>query len=265
MPTESLRSRLTAASARLREVDSPALAEAVDAVLAPNGWAQLRTSDPSVSGGTERNLAMNMPESIRDQIVAAVEADPGAASVTAKVNEGYVAYLAGRFTPRKRPAQRSAQGGGKRVNLNVRPSGALRQQVTDAGASAAGIGTEYLMSQYKLGPYAQDAPAAPLPRGAERIPEVPSAVRDRIREAAKAAGERVDDVVNEGFAKYLDGRFVPEAPVWSAQERADMVAMKIRPNDGLYEQVKAAGGLRPLQVAVAYLLDEFGIEAGTAE
>ncbi|MFD9249539.1 hypothetical protein [Streptomyces bottropensis] len=259
----SLRTRLAQASAKLTEAQAPALAAAVDEILAPGGWETLRHTDPARSEQMDRNLAMNIPKVVRDEIVKAVEADPEAASVTAVGNKGLVEYLAGRF---QMPERSGTHGyGGERVNLNWRPMQSLRSQVEERGVSVARVAVEYLMSRYEIGPYAQGARVS-LPRGADRIPSLPRVVRDAIRKAAGVQGDdRVDDVVNEGLQKFLDGDFVPLAPVWSQEAREDMAPFKIRPNDGLYEKagVKAkALGLRASQVAIDYLLEEYGITEG---
>lgn len=265
----SIRATLTQASAKLSAVGSPGLAEAVDAVLAPGGWELLRGTDPSRSEGTERNLAINIPETIRDQIRAAVNEDPEMESVTAAVNHGFRLFLNGSFTPAGRQG-RSVDGSGARVNLNVRPSGQMRDQITQAGHSAAAVASHYLMFRYQLGPYAGGAREV-LPKGAQRNPEVPRRIRDRIRELAAAAGDRVDDIVNEGFQKFLAGEFDPQPVVWSADDLADMVPLRMHPSDDLFERVKEAarkrpqGALRPAQVAIDYLLDQFSIEADRAE
>ncbi|MFD7615737.1 hypothetical protein [Streptomyces sp. NPDC059802] len=262
MPSSNdLRNRLTTAAARLREVDSPGLADAVDAVLAPKGWTHLRSTDPVATGTTEPNMIMSISKTVRDQIVAA-RRSPGA-TVTDDVNEAFTKFLAGEFVPRK-PARARHGAPDEKVNLNVRPSSVLRQQVAEsAEMTAANVAADYLMRKYGLGPYAADAKAAPLALGSVRIPTVPRTVREEIRTRAATAGRKVNDDVDEGFQKYLAGEFTPTAPVWA--DTADMVPMKMRPNDTLHDQVLAAGGLRPLQVAVAYLLSKYSITPGAAE
>lgn len=267
--THSIRDTLTQASAKLAAVGSPGLAEAVDAVLAPGGWELLRGTDPSRTEGTERNLAINIPETIRDQIRAAVAADAEMESVTAAVNHGYWLFLNGSFIPAGRQG-RSVEGSGARVNLNVRPSGQMREQIVAAGHSAAAVASHYLMFRYGLGPYASDARKS-LPKGAQRNPEVPRRIRDQIRAAAAASGDLVDDIVNEGFQKFLDGDFDPQPVVWRPEDAADMVPLRMHPDDDLFERVKQAvkdrpgGVLRPAQLAIDYLLDQLGIDPETPD
>lgn len=276
----TLRQHLAQASARLAAVESPELARYIDEVLAPGGWEKLRATDPSRTEGSV-NLAINIPESLRDQIWEAAKADPAGTTLTAKVNEGLGEYLAGRFTMPEWVDQRSVQPE-KRVNLNVSASRLLtvqasekvREESGDRRASAARVAAEYLMSVYRLGRYAEDYKQRPvLARGAQRNPEVPRRIRDQIRELAAASGDRVDDVVNEGLQKFLDGSFDPEPVVWRAEDMADMTPLRMHPNDDLFEQVKQAckahavlnAKTGPRTVAVAYLLEEFGLtgEAGT--
>lgn len=270
--TPSLRSLLAAGSGRLRQEDALSrdealeLAGAIDRALAPGGWAFLQYTDPMRSEGTETGLAITLLKTVHDEIVAAVEADPEAPSVTAKINEGFNRFLDGQFTLPDRVGTKSAEGQQRSV-LNVRPLGALARLVAKRGAVPARVAGEYLMSCYQLGPYAPDAMTV-LPRGKERFPEVPRVVRDAIRAEADRTGWRTDDVINEGFQKFLDGEFDAQRPVWTQEARSDMVVMKVRPNDDLFEQVARAGkerGLRPMHVAVDYLLDEFEITAGVAD
>ncbi|AKZ60795.1 hypothetical protein SAM23877_p086 (plasmid) [Streptomyces ambofaciens ATCC 23877] len=274
----SLRDGLAEVSAFVAGTQRADLAAFVDAALAPGGWEQLRATDPSRVEGSH-NLAMNIPESIRDQIKAAAAADPAATTLTAKVNEGLAEYLAGRFKMPRWVDRRSVQPEA-RVNLNVMASKLLstqatekiRQETHDRRASSARVAAEYLMFTYKLGRYAPGARVA-LPQGAERNPEVPRRVRDLIRELSAASGERVHDIVNEGFQKFLDGEFDPQPVVWSAEDAADMVPMRMRPNDALHDRVKEACKGHPVLnaktgpnvLAIDYLLDQLGIEADRAE
>lgn len=137
----SLRSQLTAAAARLREVDSPDLAEAVELVLAPTGWGRLRRSAPSVSGsGAGEELAPNlpiyMPKTLRDEIKAGVAKAPGNVTLSSEAEKALKAFVAGEFVPGK--PERAARGtGGEKVNLNVRVDAELRKQAEDFGADNA--------------------------------------------------------------------------------------------------------------------------------
>ena len=132
-------------SSRLAAVESPELARYIDEVLAPGGWEKLRATDPSRTEGSV-NLAINIPESLRDQIWEAAKADPAGTTLTAKVNEGLGEYLAGRFTMPEWVDQRSVQPE-KRVNLNVSASRLLtvqasekvREESGDRRASAARV------------------------------------------------------------------------------------------------------------------------------
>ncbi|MFF8422904.1 hypothetical protein [Streptomyces sp. NPDC015680] len=260
MPTNrELRAQLAAASARLHEVDSPALAAAVETVLAPRGWAALRATDTDGTAGP--NLSVLMDKAARDQIMAAAKA--AGTSVTDDVNEGFRSFLAGEFTPRK-PVRARYGAAVERVNLNVTPALSLRQQVEEqAGMSAANVAADYLMRKYKAGPYTAGYAADSLPPGTVCNPQVPRTVRDEIRSRAAAAGNKVTDDVNEGWQKYLDGQFTPETLAWS--DTSDMVNLRMNPNDDLHDKLRAVKGIRPLQVAIAYLLAKYGIDPGAAK
>lgn len=270
--TPPLRSVLAKGSGRLKK-DKPMsrdealeLAGALDRALAPGGWAFLQHTDPVRAAGANAALAIDVLKTIHEQIIAAVDADPEAPSVTAKVNEGFNRFLSGEFVPDAKRADTLAVKGQQRSMLNVSPLGELTRMVAERGWKPARVASHYLMSCYGLGPYAPDAQKF-LSRGQQRVPEVPRVVRDAIRAEATRTGWRTDDVVNEGLQKFLDGEFEPQAPVWTSEAKADLVQMKLYPNDDLFERVTKlakARGIRPLQVAIDYLLDEFEITDGVA-
>ena len=153
----NLRPRLAAASSKLRAMNEPDLADAIDIVLAPNGWGRLRRSDPATSDSLDRNMAMRMPHDWREQIKQRAQAAGN--KLVDDVNEGLQTYLAGKFEP-VAPG-RAPQGFGEMVNLNVRAKDALREAVTQQGDhSPALVAAAYLMSKYKVGPYAPQKKAA---------------------------------------------------------------------------------------------------------
>ncbi|WP_404974817.1 hypothetical protein [[Kitasatospora] papulosa] len=265
MPTRNnLRAGLTAASARLREVNSPDLAEHVDTVLA------LSMYELGSALNVDENLSIRIPTTARDRIVAAVEAAKQAApqdekeqhSVTADVNEGFTAYLAGEFTPS--PPVRARRGTAEeKVTLNVRPDEALRQQVEDTGVKPMHVAMDWLMRKYETGPYTPGATNTVRPAGSVRIPQVPRPVRDLIRARVADAGKNVNTEIEEAFTRFLAGDFTPVAPAWP--KGADMVPFKVSPNNDLFDEVKARGeGLTPMQVAMAFLLAEYDIAPDTA-
>ncbi|WP_327259943.1 hypothetical protein [Streptomyces sp. NBC_01240] len=148
----NLRPRLTAAATKLREINEPDLADAIDTVLAPNGWGRLRRSDPAVSDSLDRNMAMRMPSDWREQIKARAQAAGN--KLADDVNEGFQLYLDGKFNP-VAPGRSPYGSAGEMVNLNVRAKDALREAVTQQGDySPALVAAAYLMSKYKVGPYA---------------------------------------------------------------------------------------------------------------
>ena len=253
-----LRTNLKAAATQLRQTKTPALAEAIDTVLAPGGWKALRNTD---SVGTGDNLSIRMIREFRDQVVAAARA--AGDTVTAGVNEGFALFLAGEFTPRP-PAKGPAVAEADKVNLNVRPNAALHGRVRESGLLPQHVAAEYLMHKYQVGSYAPGY-RAPLAPGADRNPSIPRVVRDLIRDRAAAQGNKVNHDIDEGFTKFLAGEFVPTAPVWPAG--VEKAPLKSRPNNDLFTQVKVAAreaGLRPMQVAIAYLLEKYDIDPAVA-
>ncbi|MEU5660051.1 hypothetical protein ABZ802_31200 [Streptomyces sp. NPDC047737] len=265
MPTRrNLRAGLTAASARLREVNSPELAEHVDTVLA------LSMYELGAELNEDTNLSIRLPVTARDRIVAAVEAARNAApeneknqhSVTASVNEGFTAYLAGTFTPS--PPVRARRGvAEEKVNLNVRPDTALREQVENTGVKPMHVASDWLMRRYETGPYTPGAQQAPRAAGSVRMPQVPRPIRELIRTRVADAGKNVNQEIEAAFDQFLAGEFTPTAPVWP--KGADMVPFKVSPNNDLFDAVKAkAEGVTPMQVAIAYLLSEYGIDPASA-
>ncbi|MDK0525035.1 hypothetical protein [Streptomyces sp. ML-6] len=147
-----LRPRLTAAATKLRTLGEPDLAEAIDTVLAPNGWGLLRRSDPVAAASLHRNLAMRMTAEWREQIKTRAEA--AGDKLVEEVNEGLQKYLDGKFVP-VAPGRSPYGSGTEMVNLNVRATDSLREQVAERGDhSPALVASAYLMSKYKVGPYA---------------------------------------------------------------------------------------------------------------
>ncbi len=264
VPTNrSLRTELQAAASLLRDGGDLGYAEAVNAVLAPGGWKELRDTD---TDGTETNMAIRIEQRYRDAVVAAAAKR---VTITSVVNEGFQKYLAGEFTPRPRVQGRRTTGE-KVVNLNVRPNAALHGQVRESGVLPMHVAHDYLLFRFKVGPYAEGY-TEPLPSGTDRVPMVPRAVRDLIRDKAAAIGHIVHDDMNEGFQKYLAGEFRPVAPEWPAG--VEMAPLKVRPNNDLFDEVKVAARsardgtpeLRPMQIGLAYVLEKYGIDPAATQ
>lgn len=192
VPTKDseLRPRLTAAAtvlremsevdledtAKLREIkqaDLADLADAIDSILVPNGYGRLRRSDPTTNESLDRNLGIYMPREWRTQIQERAKKEydrqwraqvpePGAKkrSIKDDMNEGFEKYLAGEFEPiaDKLSPHGSADD---TAMLNARPRNDLREAVTKKGVHAASlVAGAYLMSKYKVGPYAPQKKAA---------------------------------------------------------------------------------------------------------
>ncbi|WP_228994328.1 hypothetical protein [Streptomyces sp. DH8] len=250
----NFRAGLTAASARLKEVNSPELASYVDTALALGAF-RIRES------GAGDNLSIRLPESARDAIEDAAD-DMGVASLGTVVDEGFRRFLAGEFTVEGRTYERRGTAE-KKVNLNVRPAALLREQVAATGTSPMHVAADYLMKVFRTGPYAASNEGAALEPGTARIPQVPRNVREQIR---AASGFRASMDIEEGFTKLLAGEIDPVAPVWA--DTSDMVPLKVRPNDDLFDKVKDrlkdVKGVTPMHVGIAYLLDKYGLDPATS-
>ncbi|HEX5569693.1 MAG TPA: hypothetical protein VFY14_22700 [Streptomyces sp.] len=149
-PTEhdlAVRDQLTEASAVLSRHGRPDLADAVEYVNSPRGFATverlygpayLKEVLPSIRPD---NMPIGMERQAREHIKAAAKA--AGDTLTEVVEEGLRAFVAGEFRPGK-PA-RAAYGQGDRVNLNLRPDAALVEQAAELcqdEALAAELGWE---------------------------------------------------------------------------------------------------------------------------
>jgi hypothetical protein len=132
-----IRQRLTEAAATLRKTGSTDLAEAVDLILAPQGWGILRRSDPQ-AGDAADSLPPNLPIRIaatdRDRIRAAQE--KAGASIVADATEGLNAFIEGRFSP-EQPARSVRGSGEEKVVINVRVDLEMRRRAEQAAEDRA--------------------------------------------------------------------------------------------------------------------------------
>lgn len=248
------------AASHLRSTGAPAhLTEAVEQATTVDGAMALLNAiqlQRKLDGEIDSNMNFWVAKSVRDELKSK------SPNITRDANEAFEKYLAGEFEPVDRPRQRLSE---EKVAVNVRPKDALRLQVAES-AAPSWVVAEYVTFKYELGPYAPSGEGEPLPRGAQRAPEVPRAVRDAIQAAAEEAGRWVVDDVDEGFAKFLAGEFTPVVPVWTAAQKEDVAKLSVFPNDDLFERVKvAAKPVRPMQVAIAYLIDKYGIDPALTE
>lgn len=95
------------------------------------------------------------------------------------------------------------------------------------------------------------------------------AIKDAIHAKARAAGDSLPDVVDEGFRAFLAGDFVPAKPLRSARGSATPKDnLNVRPSKELRDQVEALCPERsaelgwkvtPGLVAAAWLYEEYGI------
>jgi hypothetical protein len=117
---------LQQASAFLREHGAPAqLADAVDFVLTEEGRKFIGRLHWKKTDQANPNLAMEIPETLRNDIKAA--AAVAGANLEAEAQRALEEFLAGRFTPAQ--SAREARGEApKKVNLNVRVNAELRRR-----------------------------------------------------------------------------------------------------------------------------------------
>lgn len=162
----ALINQLTAASARLREVGSDDLAEAVDLALTPQGWSLLRRAQTAAKGTLAPNAALGMSAGLRDSIKAAAQA---AGNLLADdVAEGINAFVAGTFTPPE-PVRASRGTAEPKTNLNVRIATELRTAAEQAATNRADelgytanlthIATSWLVHKYGLQAASKTTPA----------------------------------------------------------------------------------------------------------
>ena len=124
--------QLQLASTHLRETGAPELAEAVDFVLTDEGRKFIGRISWQKTGQEKPNLAMQMPETLRDEIKA--KAAAAGASLEAEAQKALEEFLAGSFTPaRPERAPRGQAQAVRKVNLNVRVNAALRRQADELG------------------------------------------------------------------------------------------------------------------------------------
>ena len=122
--------QLQQASAHLREQGAPALADSVDFVLTEDGRKFINRLAWKDREQEKPNLAMQMPDTLRDEIKA--KAAVAGANLEAEAQKALDEFVAGRFTPAQ-PKRAPHGQTPKKVNLNVRVDAGLRQQADEVG------------------------------------------------------------------------------------------------------------------------------------
>ncbi|MEV5915809.1 hypothetical protein AB0M00_43870 [Streptomyces chartreusis] len=113
------------AAARLREVDSPELAEHVDFLLTDEGRKFIGRVNWQKTADEKPNMPLYMPEKLRDAIKA--KAAAAGANLEAEADHAIDEFLAGRFTPAQPVTAPRGQAPVKK-NLNVRLLSVKRAQ-----------------------------------------------------------------------------------------------------------------------------------------
>jgi hypothetical protein len=99
---------------------------AVDAILKPGGWTQLREDE----GVFTTNLPLTTRKSLRDALKKAAERKRE--SLTGVVTQGFGEVLAGTWTPPERGKSSPMAAGDSRAVLNVTIEDALRKKIQRA-------------------------------------------------------------------------------------------------------------------------------------
>lgn len=248
-PTET-RVRLTNLSSWLKrpEPGGAALfteaefAEAVDAILEPGGSDLLKEEQQG-----NPNLALWISKDMKDAIVAECREEGG--NLTDLVDRGFRLFVAGKFTPR--PPIRSRRGANiEKTNLNVRPSGAFREQVEellDAKSAELGwkvtvsrVAVSYLLDYYDI---REEEFSVKAGTGTVFRMLVPQALRSHFRTMeADNPDVSLDRLAEDGFRAALAGEFVPpKAPrtIGEGEEEGDR-RLNVWVDAALYEQLRKA-------------------------
>ena len=122
--------RLQQAASRLREQGATADADAVEFVLTEDGRKFINRLAWTGREEQKPNLAMQMPETLRNDIKA--KAAVAGANLEAEAQKALEEFAAGRFTPAQ-PKRAPHGQTPKKVNLNVRVDAALRAQADELG------------------------------------------------------------------------------------------------------------------------------------
>ena len=140
LPRKDLVTNLRAASDKLRASNSPQLADTVDELLQPGGWAKLRRAIEPVTLVT-KPLKLSVED--RDHYLAASTA--AGSSLTEDAVEGLRAFVAGTFSTEGHP--RRTTGGGPFVTTSFRVPEDLLQQI-DAGVRIGYVVKAWLARKY---------------------------------------------------------------------------------------------------------------------
>lgn len=150
----ALRDTVRAAVTKLHEVGEPDLADAVDTLLTPNGWAvlgRLRSGE----GGTNlpRNKSMWLEVALKQRVLAGAEAE--GRDVVSIASEGLEKFLAGQFVP-EQPARATRGSAPTKTSLTPRIPDDLWDSATAYGeAHAEELGWTPVASQVVVAYFAQ--------------------------------------------------------------------------------------------------------------
>jgi hypothetical protein len=120
-----IRERLKTAVDQLRAAGHTDSAEAVETILEPGGWSQLRLPE----GSFTTNVPLTVRESLRDALKDAAESQ--SKTLSGLVTKGYREVLAGSWTPPERPGRTTPAPGDGAVVLNVTVEDEVRRELRE--------------------------------------------------------------------------------------------------------------------------------------
>lgn len=213
-------------------------AQAVDEVLAGEpGQVKEPLGNP--------NLALWISKEMKDAIVAACREEGG--NLTDDVDRGFRLFVAGKFTPK--PPIRSKRGANvEKANLNVRPSGAFREQVEELlEAKSAKLGWKVTVSRvavsYLLERYDIQEEEFSVRSGTGTVVRLPMpiALRTHFRKMeADNPDVSLNQLAEDGFRAALAGEFVPSKVAWSPADPEGERRLNVWVDAALYEQLRKA-------------------------
>jgi hypothetical protein len=274
--TRPLREQLADDADFLRSAGRPDGAHAIESVLAPRGWVQLRDTDTSVLSARTR-LSLTMPSELKTALRDGSAAF--AISLDALADEACTAVLEQGWLPA--PAKRRAPGeaAGERTSLPVsvasQPLDAVRAKLSELTAQA---GYRVTVTQILIS-WMSDEMGVDLDqfRAEKTMPFTVwtySALLDFWRETAGARQSTIDAVVSEELRGLRDGSWVMERPSSprhgaSADEPYSRVVVRLERELGewLVEAAPRLTGelnysMTPTRLVTQVLRQRLGVPAG---
>ncbi|MFE6412642.1 hypothetical protein ACFVOR_37545 [Streptomyces sp. NPDC057837] len=261
MASRPLRDELQLAASLLKEAGHREPAAAVETVLAPGGWMQLRDA------GSASTLTINVPSGAKETLKA--KAAEFEVSLSSVAEDGYRAFLAGEWLPPRKMA--ASGGGGKRSVLNLRVSDELRKQVQELIPQAsAKAGYKMYESTIALFWLAEEFGVdLGLAAGALRL-YMRKAFHEHMDAELARRGTSLLEELEAGVREAEAGSWAASKPSWSAYgpwSKATMSQVTVRFDEDLLGRLEDLAAqfsaelgspMAPDQVAVAVLRHRLG-------